>query len=98
MWTKEYIKNTPGSLEREIERRRKVGLRHEGYETFSHSASLRQFDCVEQKSRVTTYTDYDTKGNLIETVSSMTSEWIDVIPDSIGDDIMQAVCKVRRSK
>lgn len=98
VWMKYYIKNTPGSIEYELERRRKSGLRLEGYEAFSHTASLMQFDCMQQRSRVTAYADYDAEGKTIQSASGMDGKWNDVVPDSIADHLMQAVCKPRTRK
>ncbi|GEM_PF-3148382 len=60
------------------------------------SLYLEETDCKEQRTRLLGFSKYSVSGELLETDSSTrTPTWSYVIPETIGEDILQMVCGVK---
>ena len=62
------------------------------YENISHSIFLHEINCVENKLRRLSATNYDHKGNVIDSISSK-SKWMFFIQESRGGGLFKEVCK-----
>ncbi|QBM77411.1 hypothetical protein E2E30_17780 [Sphingomonas sp. AAP5] len=60
-----------------------------------YDKKLNEYDCNARTMRLISWADYDSNGRLINSTSLNTYQQnvVQVIPDSIGDDKMQFVCK-----
>ena len=61
-------------------------------ENLSHSKLLIEIDCVEKKNHRLSWTDYDNKGKMIDSISSP-SEWDFITPETVAESLYKAVCK-----
>ena len=68
-------------------------LRTLGYQNYSHTLELHEYNCTKDEMRILSMVDYDTKGNVIDSASAKTAEWDYVAPDTIGDSLFKALCR-----
>ncbi len=63
--------------------------------TNGHCIDLNECDCKNRRYRVSSYVYYNSKGILVHTynVPSYAQEWSDVVPDSVGEAILEAACE-----
>ena len=69
-----------------------VGKFGKEYENLSFSINLSEINCAEKKLRKLSSTEYDHKGSLIDS-SSLPSNWIFIVPESIAESLYEKVCK-----
>lgn len=67
-------------------------LSTEGYDKYSHTMELVEINCIKRQARWLTSIDYDEKGEVLESRDTPESRWNDVVPDSIGETILEKVC------
>lgn len=102
--SKMYI--DPDRVEKSGERVRawvKIDAKNDASVKYRESKILYSFICTSKKSRVLAYSDYDSYG---KTISSRTypdftysdSGYDYLIPDSIGEEVMQFACAVSKIK
>jgi hypothetical protein len=55
---------------------------------------LQLYDCAAMKTKTQSIAYYDAKGSVLEivTFNDLESEWLDVLPDSIGETIFNKIC------
>lgn len=51
-----------------------------------------EYDCGNFRRRTVTSTDYTTSGKVLRTEDGRYSQWEDIVPDSIGEELAQAIC------
>jgi len=74
-----------------VETRKKNGLNVTGYEKWSHTLTLYELKCSERKLRYLSTIDYDDDGKVLDS-SESEIRWSDVIPESIGEGILEVIC------
>ena len=62
------------------------------YENLSHSTCLWEINCLEKMRCLVSGTDYDNKGEVINS-SSFPLEWRFITPESIAEGLYEEVCK-----
>lgn len=64
-----------------------------GYETFSQTHELQQFNCSRREHRSIQFTEYDREGKVLDSWSVRDAAWRAIEPDSIHKALLQAVCQ-----
>jgi len=59
----------------------------------SHSMTRFELNCRKDQMRVLSDTSYDKNGAVIRSETVRTPEWEEVIPDSVGETILNTVCR-----
>jgi hypothetical protein len=61
-----------------------------------YSIDLHEYDCSGRKVKLLSYVYYNSKGTPVHSVTlqSYETEWWDVIPDSIGEMLLNKVCEL----
>lgn len=96
VWVKERaVFDVEGTRREYIERRRKAGLSVIGFEKYDHSVSLEQFDCNRKRHRFVSVTDYDSDGQVLESLD-VDGDWSEDIPDSLGEYKLNKLCAIVR--
>ena len=94
VWAKTTLKDDTEQTKSEFLRNRRAQrLSVTGYENYSHTFELDEYNCAKSEGRVLLQIDYDTKGNVINSASYRNPEWTYVVPDSVGESLLCAVCK-----
>jgi hypothetical protein len=97
VWTKTTLKDQTNETKSEFLRiRKRQGSRPVGYENFSRTFELDEYNCTKGEGRVLSQVDYDEKGNVIDSTSYRNPGWDYVVPNSIGESLLRAVCKKPR--
>lgn len=93
-----WIKIKGDDVSAYIERRKKKYQKTEGYENYSHSLYLWEFDCNSANAGLISAVDYDDKGKVLDlfNIDKKSLEMTSVIPDSIGYLLYKIVCKEER--
>ena len=93
VWIKEVLNNQTSLGRAEFLRNRKArGVRTYGYEKYSHTLTLYEFNCTKAETRILSTVDYDEAGQVIDSTSYKNSAWDYVVPDSIGESMLKTVC------
>jgi hypothetical protein len=93
-WIKNELKDdTPETRADYLRNRTAQSLRTFGYQNYSHTLELDEYNCTKGEGRVLSRVDYDAKGNVIDSTTSKNAEWTYVVPDSIGDSLFRALCR-----
>ncbi|HZE71636.1 MAG TPA: surface-adhesin E family protein [Pyrinomonadaceae bacterium] len=93
-WIRTELKDdTEQSKSEFLRNRRAQALRTFGYENYSHTLELNEYNCAKGEGRVLSRIDYDAKGNVIDSTMTKNSEWTYVVPASIGESLSRALCK-----
>lgn len=84
------IKDNPESM---IKAQEKEGLPAQGYDNYSHTLVLQEFDCKKRAFNSIQINDYDTKGKVLW--SSRVSKVIKqpIVPGSVGETVYKDVCQ-----
>jgi hypothetical protein len=75
---------------------RKIGKAPGNSDLLSHSIALEEFDCVNQRLRLSSMTIYNEKGSAIHSSLIKNDEWDDIIPGTNGDVLGKIVCSGSR--
>lgn len=75
----------------------KEPLLRQKYENFSYSVHIDEIDCRERKQRLSSFADYDSKGNLILQSRENVSDWQDIPPKTFNELIFNVACKEKSS-
>ena len=76
-----------------IKQRTELKLPIKGYENFSHTMALFKIDCSLEKTSTETFTNYDNKGNILESYTFSTESWSAIVPESIIYLLYKQICK-----
>jgi hypothetical protein len=81
-----------------IKAQEKEGLPAQGYDNFSHTLVLREYDCKKQTYRSIQINDYDTNGKVLWTspVSKVIKQ--PIVPGSVGETLYKIVCQGSKKK
>lgn len=94
-WLKNVLFPGSGSIETArqsfIEKR---NLDTEKYKSFEYSLAYYGFDCLHKKLRAMDLIYYEGSGNVIERISLDEPTWENAIPESVGEVMLEAVCKL----
>lgn len=58
-----------------------------------HSMIRYGFKCRSNQMQTLSYTEYDKKGDVIYSSVPINPQWVDVIPDSVGEDMLKTACR-----
>ena len=76
-----------------IESRLKLGKPIKGYENYSYSLNLQEYDCAKREFGLLLIADYDKERDMIgRTDSEETMEWEPVIPDTPIEKVFKTLC------
>lgn len=89
---KAWVREIPFPTKDVVKERRDAGLPIEGYYGYSHSLTLYEFHCSERTMLVASFFDYSVSGKVLDETSSG-GTWGPVVPDSIGEAILEFACK-----
>lgn len=96
VWIKWKLKDDTEETRVAFLRNRKTqGLQTFGYQSFSHTLELHEYNCTTDEMRILSRIDYDDKGNILESTSYRNPEWSYIVPDSVGAALRRAVCQRR---
>jgi len=97
VWVKDdAIKSRKGLKSRIVRERKKQGLSLEGFEKYSYTLTLYDFNCKERKYRTIQIMAYDDRGRTLDSIDAGdAAEWKNIVPDTLGDEILEAVCAVK---
>jgi hypothetical protein len=65
------------------------------YSDYDMTIWLGEFNCKAHKVRAQTWVDSDSQGRVIFFDPNNETEWIDIVPDSVAEAIMQKVCSYK---
>jgi hypothetical protein len=71
---------------------RKIGKVPSSSDLLSHTIALEEFDCVNEKLRISSMTIYTEKGSIIHSSLIKNDKWEDIIPKTNGDILGKIVC------
>lgn len=91
VWTKKQAENVKCILH-VIKQRNELKLPIKGYENFSHTMASFKIDCSLGKTSTETFTNYDNKGNVLESYTFSTESWSAIVPESIIYLLYKQVC------
>lgn len=76
--------------------REKNGLNIKGYDKYSHTLELVEMNCSKRQMRCLISIDYDEQGEVLGSRNTPKAEWDDVIPESIGETMLEKVCSYQK--
>ena len=90
---KVWIKSVSKNLESVSKTGKKVSLPN-GYRLM-----LQEYNCSDRQTRMLSLTDYNSNGDVFSShkFESYEIEWVDVLPDSVGEILLNKVCKLFNS-
>lgn len=61
-----------------------------------HMLALHEYNCEQRQSKLLSAAFYNSKGTLVYslTIQEYLTEWTDVVPDSIGEMLLEKVCEL----
>jgi tetratricopeptide (TPR) repeat protein len=74
----------------------KEGLPTQGYETYSFTLNLDEYDCKNMKTGILTTIDYNEKGEVLYSTTVQTVKMREIIPDTIGESLYKLVCQEKK--
>jgi len=92
VWAKKQAENDKCILH-VIKQRTELKLPIKGYENFSHTMALFKIDCSLEKTSTETFTNFDDKGNVLESYTFSTESWSAIVPESIIYKLYKHLCK-----
>lgn len=86
------------SLEKVIEKLKANSFDKEKFDDFSHQLQYWEVDCSKKRYLIVENAYYSNKGQIIESYSFETPKWNNVLPETVGEEILNAICKLKQSK
>jgi hypothetical protein len=62
------------------------------YQHYDHTIFMDEFDCKKKLTRRNEYIWYDDKGNVLDKYKKENSEWKNIVPDSVSEELYKRVC------
>ncbi|MRR06999.1 MAG: PAS domain S-box protein [Deltaproteobacteria bacterium] len=84
------IKDNPHSM---IKAQEKEGLPTQGYDNYSHTLVLQEFDCKKRAFNSIQINDYDTKGKVLWSSRASKVNKQPIVPGSVGETVYNVVCQ-----
>lgn len=72
-------------------------LLEDGLKAGDYAKSLQYFDCLNKRVKYVVYISYNEK-KVVESIQHKNPEFQDVIPESVGETILNSVCKIWEMK
>ena len=72
-------------------------LLKDGLKIGDYAKSLQHFDCLNKKIKYVSYISYNEKG-IVESIQHKNPEFQDIIPESVGETILNSVCSIWEMK
>lgn len=79
-----------------VDERRSQGFPTIGYENFSYTLKLREYDCQNRKTALLSTVDYDDKGKVLDSFQPEGKMWRNIIPESAGELLYTIVCAIAK--
>ncbi|PYS52412.1 MAG: hypothetical protein DMF68_01500 [Acidobacteria bacterium] len=92
---KVWLKGIPAGEEDRlayIEKQESIGA-HVDYSGYVYSMAFWDVDCTQDKLRIIEVKDYNQYNQLIFSAKPKRLEWVNIVPDSVGDNLSKLVCK-----
>jgi hypothetical protein len=90
VWEKE-IYNLEGKIDT-YQFLKSAGKVPKSLDTVSYSLLLTEFDCIKNKARTASYSTFDQNDKIIYSASGLPSEWDEIIPESVADNLKKLIC------
>jgi hypothetical protein len=68
------------------------------YINYSHTLWQDEYHCAKRQFRALQFVHYDSEGTALENRRYKRGPFLDIPPDSVGEEVMEAVCKPLRAK
>ena len=81
-----------------IQNRVKLKLSIKGYNDYSYRIEHVKYDCNAKTRCILSSIQYNSKGEVLSEWESPNEKWYDIIPDSVGDEILNIVCVLNFNK
>lgn len=92
-WVKLQLnRDQQSNFDRYIDERKSAGFRIDNFDDYDYSLVLEEFDCSQNKLRILSTVDYDFHRNALDSRSTPNSTWFDIIPESVGEQMIRFVC------
>jgi hypothetical protein len=92
LWIKKQAENDKCILDL-IKKRTKLELPITGYGNYSHTMVLLKIDCSLEKHCVETSTNYDNKGNVLDSFTPSTESWSAIVQESVTYTLYKHICR-----
>jgi hypothetical protein len=92
VWTKKQAEDNK-CIRHVIKQRTELKLPIKGFENFSHTMALFKIDCSLEITSTESLTNYDNKGNVLESYTFSTESWSAIVPKSIIYLLYKQICK-----
>lgn len=76
-----------------IDKRKEDLMSAKGYDKFSHSITLSEYDCSNNAVALVSAAEYDINGNVLNSYDIEKRKFSTIIPDSIASALIEVVCK-----
>ena len=95
--TKKYYYNTRGTCDSEtgVFRTWVKVVSKDRIERIYTSMQLQEFKCRKRQQRLLSVTDYALNDDVLNSETFREPEWVDVIPESVGEGTLLAVCHLK---
>lgn len=81
---------------------RDAGFPTDGYENYSHSVDIMEFNCNQKTSAFISKIEYSSNGKVISTLKfdqfGDKQKFNEIMPNSIGEELYNKVCKFKKNK
>jgi len=71
---------------------KKIGRAPRQSDILSHTIALEEYDCANQRLRLSSMTIYNERGGAIHSLSMKADEWDDIVPETNGAILGKIVC------
>lgn len=86
------------SLEKVIEKLKDNSFDKEKFDNFSYQLQYWEVDCSKKRYLIIEYAYYSNEGQIIESYSFENPKWNNVFPETVGENILIAICKLKQEK
>lgn len=89
---------TEEAREEYVDELRNQGFPTDGYQGFSYTLKLREYDCQNRRTALLNTVDYDDKGKVLDSFQAETKVWRNIIPESSGELLYTIICDIVNKK
>lgn len=89
VWTRTEVKD----ISEHTKWRKEKFLSTKGYDKFSHSITLNEYDCSNNAIAIVSDVDYDVNGNVLDYFNIEKPKFTPIVPDSLSSILFERVCK-----
>lgn len=81
-----------------VDELRAQGFPTDGYENFSYTLKLREYDCQNRKTALVNTVDYNDQGKVLDLFQPEPKIWRNIIPESAGELLYTIACDPAKKK